>query len=561
MYMDGDNDLSDSIYENLLEIEAGLYSQKKLNPDTNVKIVCLYDGIDDARFYEKKNRNRAYKNVEGTFIFELGYNKPLSFYATSANPRDGLSLLANDTKNLTSKASFLSASYNPAKGSAEANMADYNVLKEFVNWASQRYQADNVVLMISDHGSGVYSNISKALCVDYTSSSDREIETNELSKAFADCKIGDLHTNGKSSFDVLIFDACFESCLEEIYQIRKYTDYVVASPQQVPGDGFPYGFREDAVNKFTQAAAHNGVVTDTVSVNSDTYNLISMFSNLSKSTSAESFGREVVRCYANYYADKYRGNTDFNLDFNGAEFFASTAVSLIKTSSLESLAGKMDALAKYVLQTAPAYQNRFYTADYGYLLPRKLIDVSSIEQKSFDESLGHFQGTQAYGYVPSSATNNFDSQTDKPIYDTNGYLTCLYYKGSYAAMVDIGYMMRLLYTDSSDEGLRNIAKGALDDLNNIIVTSWRRYPSCNNVYVTDANGRMINQGLYPDLTSTSYPDVTKCYGLTILGASNGNYKDQATINSCTNWYYNYPIGYRNWSEFGKTTDWWKVVSE
>ena len=41
-------------------------------------------------------------------------------------------------------------------------------------------------------------------------------------------------------FDYIIFDACFMSSVEFLYELRNVTDYVIASPVEVMGPGFPY---------------------------------------------------------------------------------------------------------------------------------------------------------------------------------------------------------------------------------------------------------------------------------------------------------------------------------
>lgn len=41
--------------------------------------------------------------------------------------------------------------------------------------------------------------------------------------------------------DFLIFDACFMSCVEVAYDLRHAAQYIIASPTEIMGDGFPYG--------------------------------------------------------------------------------------------------------------------------------------------------------------------------------------------------------------------------------------------------------------------------------------------------------------------------------
>lgn len=41
-------------------------------------------------------------------------------------------------------------------------------------------------------------------------------------------------------FGYIIFDACFMSSVESLYRVRECADYIVASPCEIMGDGFPY---------------------------------------------------------------------------------------------------------------------------------------------------------------------------------------------------------------------------------------------------------------------------------------------------------------------------------
>ncbi len=43
-----------------------------------------------------------------------------------------------------------------------------------------------------------------------------------------------------TKFGYILFDACFMSSIEALYRLRECSDYIVASPSEVMGDGFPY---------------------------------------------------------------------------------------------------------------------------------------------------------------------------------------------------------------------------------------------------------------------------------------------------------------------------------
>jgi len=49
-----------------------------------------------------------------------------------------------------------------------------------------------------------------------------------------------LDNPGIGRFDYIIFDACFMSSVEALYDLRRSAEYIVASPAEILGDGFPY---------------------------------------------------------------------------------------------------------------------------------------------------------------------------------------------------------------------------------------------------------------------------------------------------------------------------------
>lgn len=59
----------------------------------------------------------------------------------------------------------------------------------------------------------------------------RRCETNELGRAIG---------NSGIHFDYLIFDACFMSSIEALYDLRACADNIIASPTEIMAPGFPY---------------------------------------------------------------------------------------------------------------------------------------------------------------------------------------------------------------------------------------------------------------------------------------------------------------------------------
>ena len=61
--------------------------------------------------------------------------------------------------------------------------------------------------------------------------SGHELEINELTQVLEAQRV---------RFDYLIFDACFMANIETLYDLRNTVDYIVASPCEIMGAGFPY---------------------------------------------------------------------------------------------------------------------------------------------------------------------------------------------------------------------------------------------------------------------------------------------------------------------------------
>ncbi|HEV2474358.1 MAG TPA: clostripain-related cysteine peptidase, partial [Chthonomonadales bacterium] len=114
---------------------------------------------------------------------------------------------------------------------------------DFVDWGEQNYPADNIALVIWDHGSGwrnVFRSVRgkpggnmpsrlRALSQDYVTGN--EIETWELPLALA----GLPH-----KLDMLIIDCSLEQMVEVEHEVYPYAKVLVGSEDSPPGQGYPY---------------------------------------------------------------------------------------------------------------------------------------------------------------------------------------------------------------------------------------------------------------------------------------------------------------------------------
>ena len=304
MYVDGDNNLQSSLYEDINEVEKALatYNNSYEN-GPNVKIVALWDGIND------------FSGPESTHIFEFGpdyYNK---------------STLCSNTKDLTAIPYYDGEdwlNYNQYTQEAELNMGDVKTLTNFLCWVNEYYQAEHTILQFSNHGGGPRSVIStnRALCTDDTSSTYNNLAmlySKDVSDALAAAGYG---TSNK--LDMLIFDVCFGASLEDAYQYRNYADYMLASANEVPGYGLDY---------------------------------TKLFYKFSNTCTAEDIGKSIIDSFVEFYTNQPNYIfTDWNKEkenygsMEKAKYFSRKAntLSLIDLSKIDNVADKISKLADLI---------------------------------------------------------------------------------------------------------------------------------------------------------------------------------------------------------------------
>ncbi len=119
----------------------------------------------------------------------------------------------------------------------EVDMGDYKELIKFAAWGVKNYPAEKYFLIVWNHGNGwVKSEISPAergISFDFESGNNISIE--QLAVALAEIN----KITGKK-IDIFGMDACLMQMFEVLYEIKDYVEYVVASEETVPGNGWPY---------------------------------------------------------------------------------------------------------------------------------------------------------------------------------------------------------------------------------------------------------------------------------------------------------------------------------
>lgn len=123
----------------------------------------------------------------------------------------------------------------PVKSYPEQDSADPEIMESILKEVFRTYPAKEKGLFLWSHGSGwlpsskfvLPAGKKRAFGPDYTTF----LEIWDLRNVL---------TNTEIHFDFLVFDACMMGSVEVAYELRYVTDYLIASPAEIMGLGFPY---------------------------------------------------------------------------------------------------------------------------------------------------------------------------------------------------------------------------------------------------------------------------------------------------------------------------------
>ena len=207
MYLDGDNNLHDYAWENLINAQKAL---SNLSSDFKITVLALIDGNSQyANKYQKDGKS---------YLLTLGG------YSAAELKNASLPALAAATIDHSKTEKWI---YNgTGTGSQEIDMSAGNTLHNFLRWSKANYKADKTIFIIQNHGGGPYiesftSISNRALCWDETTGTKRYLSNNDIANAIS-------WTFGK--VDLLVEDVCNEGAIELIYGLQDIADYIIASP-------------------------------------------------------------------------------------------------------------------------------------------------------------------------------------------------------------------------------------------------------------------------------------------------------------------------------------------
>ena len=121
---------------------------------------------------------------------------------------------------------------------APASMGDAETLSGFLNYAAEACPARRYALILWDHGAGPVLGV----CFDeryQTGSGMDGLTLAELNTALANSPFKE------RTLSWIGFDACLMGTVETAYTVAPYAEYMIASQEMEPADGWNYGFLSD----------------------------------------------------------------------------------------------------------------------------------------------------------------------------------------------------------------------------------------------------------------------------------------------------------------------------
>lgn len=111
-----------------------------------------------------------------------------------------------------------------------------NNMQQIFSYVSSTYPADTYGLIIGTHADGWFV---KSDTIPYKRTK------NAIGKTIGNSRPININTfatllQSQPHYDFILFDCCNMQCIEVAWQLRKYADYIIASPAEIPNSGAPY---------------------------------------------------------------------------------------------------------------------------------------------------------------------------------------------------------------------------------------------------------------------------------------------------------------------------------
>lgn len=177
-------------------------------------------------------------------IRELTYNKTnttnlrvIILYDGSYDGDSRLEII-DDPFNYNSRVIPISNTGIVQNSSGDIDMSNSDTLNEYIKYTQSKLPAKHYALYFGSHGSGFTDSTDSGLYVEHINNDLEFLTPREIQNAISD----------NQALNLVVFDACNMGNIENIYELKSVTDYVIASPENIPGPGNDYlGLLEAAI--------------------------------------------------------------------------------------------------------------------------------------------------------------------------------------------------------------------------------------------------------------------------------------------------------------------------
>jgi hypothetical protein len=271
------------------------------------------------------------------------------------------------------------------KDMGEIDMGDYKEYVKFVVETARAYPAKHYCSVVWNHGSGwkdANGEIIKG--ISYDDQSGNHITTNQLTVALNEIE----NALGKK-LDVFCFDACLMQMIEVAYAMKDGCDYLVASEETEPGQGYPYkeiienfgkGLNPEQVAKlvvkefsasYNGGSAGNSSTTQSALKCSEINGLRDAINGYCKAAIAGNFGAEFKAALNSAQKFYYRTNIDLG-------HFVALTKNSIKDEAFQTAANKLEAAyAKVVVSNGLSGYNTKNATGMAIYFPASSYSFSS----------------------------------------------------------------------------------------------------------------------------------------------------------------------------------------
>jgi hypothetical protein len=199
----------------------------------------------------------------------------------------------------------------------KVDMSDPKFLEQSLTEVINKFPAKNIMLVISDHGSGW-----EGVIVD--NDSQNFIDGFKMTLPKLRDALKNVMKNTNKKIDIITFDACLMGSSEVMVELKDVTNYVVASQQLVGAEGLPY---KKILTNFYPTLID--IISNTIEAN-----------KIDNKSNKYELNKEIVK----------------NIVKNSQDFSSIRTISAIDINKTNVFIGKLDELAKTILKFPQNYE-------------------------------------------------------------------------------------------------------------------------------------------------------------------------------------------------------------